>query len=173
MLRIERAPPPRNKSAPPLATGVPLGSHLPSPASPQILHRNEQGCARSDRASKCFQKRRSVLPVTAGLLTSRREGSRELLRGRGRRRPPSAKSASTSKRTEAPAKSRKIALDFFIPSQLVIASDVGSQLRQVFRRQCIHGLFNFSEAHLPDFNCKRNCSQEWQNRLRAGAGAGA
>src|SRR5438094_129536 len=38
MLRIERAPPPRNKSAPPLATGVPLGSHLPSPASPQILH---------------------------------------------------------------------------------------------------------------------------------------
>jgi len=167
MLRIERAPPPRNKSAPPLATGVPLGSHLPSP---QILHRNEQGCARSDRASKCFQKRRSVLPVTAGLLTSRREGregSRELLRGRGRRRPPSAKSASTSKRTEAPAKSRKIALDFFIPSQLVIASDVGSQLRQVFRRQCIHGLFNFSEAHLPHFNRKRNCSQEWQNRLRA------
>ena len=41
------------------------------------------------RASSCivggnayFQKRRSALPVTAGLLTSRREGSRELLGGR-------------------------------------------------------------------------------------------
>jgi hypothetical protein len=63
----------------------------------------------------------------------------------------------------------KIALDFFIPSQLVMASDLGGQPRQVFRRQCIHGLFNFSEAHLARFNRERYYSQERQNRLRARA----
>src|SRR5436190_24362459 len=51
-------------------------------AFPQGIFFAGEFWAARGRASKCFQKRRSVLPVTAGLLTSRREGSRELLRGR-------------------------------------------------------------------------------------------
>jgi hypothetical protein len=42
---------------------------------------------------------------------------------------------------------RKIALDFFIPSELVMTRDLISEFRQLVRRQPINSFFDFSQAH--------------------------
>ena len=42
---------------------------------------------------------------------------------------------------------REILFKLVVPSELIAARDVRSQLRQLFRRQLIDGLFDFGEAH--------------------------
>ncbi len=41
----------------------------------------------------------------------------------------------------------KVALDFFIPRELVMARYVGREFRQLFRRQRIHCPFNLCQTH--------------------------
>src|SRR6266536_3018385 len=42
---------------------------------------------------------------------------------------------------------REILFQFFIPGELIAPRNVRSQSRQLFRRQCINGLFDFCETH--------------------------
>ena len=62
---------------------------------------------------------------------------------------------------------RKIALDFLIPGELVMARDVISEFRQLVRRQPINSFFDFSQAHDEIVNAKRSARKKRGRSLRS------